>query len=70
MSIQRIQDFGKSTGKKDQGNFEFLQQKTKKEKESEKSQHGCVRWALCEHPTPPCSDFDCGGLEDHHHINK
>ena len=36
----------------------------------EKSQHGCIRWALCEHLTPPCSDFACGGLEDHHHKNK
>ena len=35
-----------------------------------KSQHGCVKWALREHLTPPCSDFACGGLEDHHHINK
>ena len=32
----------------------------------EKSQHGCVRWALREHITPPCSDFACGRLEDHH----
>ena len=30
----------------------------------------CVRRALREHLTPPCSDFTCGGLEDHHHINK
>ena len=27
-----------------------------------KSQHGCVRWALCEHLTSPCHDFACGGL--------
>ena len=32
------------------------------------SQHGCVRWALREHLTPPCCDFACGGLEDHHKI--
>ena len=31
---------------------------------SKKSQHGCVRWALREHLTPPCSDLACGGLED------
>ena len=34
-----------------------------------KSQHGCVRWALREHLTPPCSDFACGGLEDYHQTN-
>jgi hypothetical protein len=34
-----------------------------------KSQHGCVRWALREHLTPPCSDFPCGGLEDCHQTN-
>ena len=28
----------------------------------QKSQHGCVRWALCEHLTSPCHDFACGGL--------
>jgi hypothetical protein len=35
-----------------------------------KSQHGCVlvSWALCEYITPPCCDFACGGLEDHHQI--
>ena len=27
-----------------------------------KSQHSCVRWALREHLTPPCSDFACVGL--------
>ena len=42
----------------------------KKIEEEEKSQHGCVRWALREHLTPPCSDFASGGLEDYHHINK
>ena len=31
---------------------------------AKKSQHGCVRWALREHLTPPCYDFACGGLED------
>ena len=31
--------------------------------------HGCVRWALREHLTPPCSDFASGGLEDHHQTN-
>ena len=31
-----------------------------------KSQHGCVRWALREHLTPPCYDFACGGLGDCH----
>lgn len=31
---------------------------------TKKSQHGCVRWALCEHLPPPCSDFACGGLEN------
>ena len=30
----------------------------------EKSQHGCVRWALCEHLTSPCHDFACGGLRN------
>ena len=30
----------------------------------------CVRWALREHLTPPCSDFACGGLEDCHHPNE
>ena len=34
--------------------------------EKKKSQHGCVRWALREHLSPPCSDFACGGLEDCH----
>ena len=34
----------------------------------EKSQHGCVRWALREHLTPPCCDFACGGLQDRHKI--
>ena len=28
-----------------------------------KSQHGCVRLAQHEHPTPPCMDFTCGRLE-------
>ena len=37
---------------------------------NKKSQHGCVRWALREHLTPPCSEFACGGLEDQNHINK
>ena len=32
--------------------------------EEEKSQHGCVRWALCEHLTSPCHDLACGGLRD------
>ena len=32
--------------------------------EEEKSQHGCIRWALCEHIIPPCGDFACGGLKD------
>jgi hypothetical protein len=32
-----------------------------------KSQHGCVRWALREHLTPPCYDFACAGLEDRPH---
>ena len=27
-----------------------------------KSQHGCVRWPLCEHLTSPCHGFICGGL--------
>ena len=31
---------------------------------NEKSQHGCVRWALCEHLLPPCHDFACGGLRN------
>ena len=35
-----------------------------------KSQHGCVRWALREHLTPPCYDFACAGLEDRHHQDK
>ena len=35
-----------------------------------KSQHGCVRWALREHLTPPCCDFACGGLEDCHQNNN
>ena len=26
------------------------------------SQHGCVRWALFEHLSPPCYDFACGKL--------
>ena len=34
-----------------------------------KSQHGCVRWALREHLTPPCYDFACGGLQDSHNTN-
>ena len=34
-----------------------------------KSQHGCVRWALREHLTPPCYDLAWGGLEDSHHTN-
>ena len=29
-----------------------------------KSQHGCVRWALCEHLTSPCHDFAYGGLRN------
>ena len=29
-----------------------------------KSQHGCVRWALCEHLTSPCHDLACGGLRE------
>ena len=29
-----------------------------------KSQHGCIRWALHEHITPPCGDLACGGLKD------
>ena len=29
-----------------------------------KSQHGCIRWVLREHLSPPCSDFACGGLEN------
>ena len=32
--------------------------------QSKKSQHGCVRWALCEHRTSPCHDFACGKLRD------
>ena len=35
---------------------------------SEKSQHGCVRWALREHLTPQCCDFACGRLEDRYKI--
>ena len=35
-----------------------------------KSQHGCVRWALREHLTSPCSDFACGGLEDCHQTKQ
>ena len=38
--------------------------------EGEKSQQGCVRWALCEHLTPPCCDLTCGGLEDCHQNNN
>ena len=34
-----------------------------------KSQHGCVRWALRKHITPPCCDFACGGLENCHQID-
>ena len=34
--------------------------------EREKSQHFCVRWALCKHNTPPSCDFTCGGLGDSH----
>ena len=30
--------------------------------EIEKSQHGCVRWTLCEHLTSPYHDFTCSGL--------
>ena len=36
----------------------------------EKSQHGCVRWALREHLSPPCYDFACGGLGDCPLINE
>ena len=36
------------------GNFMLLNCK--------KSQHGCVRWAQCEHLTSPCYDFTAGGL--------
>ena len=35
-----------------------------------KSQHGCVRWALCEHLTSPCHDFACGGLRGGRKVNK
>ena len=31
---------------------------------TKKSQHGCLRGALREHPTPPCYDFTCGGLKN------
>ena len=24
----------------------------------------CVRWALCEHLTPPCQDFVCSEIKD------
>ena len=37
---------------------------------SKKSQHGFIRWALCEHPTPPCYDFACDRLDDRHYRNK
>ena len=30
-----------------------------------KSQHGCVRWALREHPTPPC---ESERLTPEHHV--
>jgi hypothetical protein len=35
-----------------------------------KSQHGCIRWALCEQLTPPCHDFACGRLEELHQTNE
>ena len=35
-----------------------------------KSQHGCGRWALREHLTPPSYDFACCGLENRHHTNE
>ena len=31
---------------------------------------GGVRWALHEHLTPPCYDFDCGVIGDRHHTKK
>ena len=30
--------------------------------ERKKAQQNCIRWALREHLTPPCSDFNFGGL--------
>ena len=34
--------------------------------EEEKSQHGCVRWALCKHLTSPCHEFVRGRLRGGH----
>jgi hypothetical protein len=35
-----------------------------------KSKHGCVKWALLEHLSPPCYDFSGGVLGDCPHINE
>ena len=41
-----------------------------RKRERKKSQHGCVRWALREHLTPPCYDFACAGLGDCPHTKE